>query len=226
MGSRVPHSVSCLWGTRGAAKEDMWDTGAGAFGGGDWGPVADIGGRIGDNVGERGATDIVAEGVLESSKDGGAVPLEYRRERGERPACHHSSRSGRHRARRGGNRMGGLLVSKGRDAARISVRGRDGYSPLGEVKVGLGTATRQLPIRRRKKRVGAVWMKGVTHRMAEELRWESGQVVGELDMVFRISTEEKWVSGEERVGEWKNARQRVEKGKERKQGRTRRGRTE
>ena len=69
-------------------------------------------------------------------------------------------------------------------------------------------------------------MKGVTHRMAEELRWESGQVVGELDMVFRISTEEKWVSGEERVGEWKNARQRVEKGKERKQGRTRRGRTE
>ena len=53
----------------------MWDTGAGAFGGGDWGPVADIGGRIGDNVGERGATDIVAEGVLEGSKDGGELYL-------------------------------------------------------------------------------------------------------------------------------------------------------
>ena len=38
-------------------------------------------------------------------------------------------------------------------------------------------------------------MKGMAHQMAEELRWESGQVVGELDIVFRISTEEKWASG-------------------------------
>ena len=83
----MPHSISCLWGA------------GGAFGRGDLGPVAGICCRIGGNVGERGATDIVAEGALEGSKDGETVPLGYRRERDERPTCRHSSRSGRHRTR-------------------------------------------------------------------------------------------------------------------------------
>ena len=82
--------------------------------------MAGIGCRIGDNVGERGATDIVAEGVLEGSKDGGELYLWGIVESGMSDLLVVIVPGVGVIERRGGNRMRGLLVSRGRDAARVS----------------------------------------------------------------------------------------------------------
>lgn len=147
--------IRLISGCVGSAGRGLWIWGC---------PVAGIGCRIGGDTRERGATDVVAEGVLrEGGKDGGelnlcgavesgisellVVKVPGRGVVGARPVVW--------LGRKGGG--GELFLSEGRDAARVSVWGRGGHSSLGEVKVGLGTAMRQLPIRRgKKKRVGAV----------------------------------------------------------------------
>lgn len=120
-------------------------------------PRAGIRCRIGGDAREGGATDIVAEGVLESGKDGGELDLWGIIESGisellvveiprvdvvwTMPAVVW--------LRRGGG--GGLFVADGGDTARVSVWGGGGHSSLGKLKVGLGTAVRQLPNRSQKK---------------------------------------------------------------------------
>lgn len=135
-------------------------------------PVAGIRCGIGGNARERGATDIVAEGILEGGEDGGELDLwgiieggiskllvvEIPGVVGARPVVRLRGEGG-----------GGFFVLEGGDAACIGVWGGGcggGHSSLGEVKVGLGTAMRQLPNRHRDKEggkkegkwVGAGWM--------------------------------------------------------------------
>lgn len=117
---------------------------------------------IGGRIGEGGATDVAAEGVLEGGEDGGELDL-------------------------WGIVEGGLIVVKGPgvgvvgarpvvgagggggggkpfvlERARVGVRsggGGCGHSSLGEGKVGRGTAKRRLPKATKEgKKVGAGWV--------------------------------------------------------------------
>lgn len=124
------------------------------------GPVAGIRCGIGGDARERGATDIVAERILEGGEDGRELDLWGIIENGisellvvkvpgvgvvgARPVVWLW----------GEGRRRGLFVLDGRDAACVCVWGGcggGGHSSLGEAKVGLGTAMRQLPKRKRKK---------------------------------------------------------------------------